>query len=956
MQYGELVSSWALDRRDRGLFHDLMRWRVREILIIGSLYDSFVVEADGFLTEQMYGEYSRLNLTSMPRFTSAYTEESALDRFGSGSFDLVIIMAGLDVERPLRLAMELRARSPTVPLLLLVLNNSTLAELDTTRPEFAFFDRTFVWNGYSKLLVGMIKYVEDSRNADADTGSGLVRAILLIEDSVRYYSRYLPLIYSILLKQTQDLIEEESGVETYRLLRARTRPKILLASSFEEAEATFTRHEGSILALITDLRFMRAGRFDPEAGFAFARFARSRKADLPVLVQSSEAGVRATALAIGASFVEKSSESLAHELGDFIRSHLGFGPFSFQDGDGKTIATARTMEELSQCLRSVPASCTTEHARRNDFSTWLGARGEYRFASILRGMRVDDFASSEDIRSFLVRVVDHVRLEKAEGLLPEFAKEIYSLPGSLSRIGSGSVGGKGRGLEFIARVVETERLDEDYPGLSIAVPRSAFIGIDLFEEFLEKNGLWSEAYYGEAGGGIADRFARSEFPERFLEPARRFLAACHVPVALRSSGLLEDMVMVPMAGAYETVFLPNDGPDIEARLSDFLAGIKLVWASLFSSLSRSHIEVSGYQLEEERMAVVVQELAGHRDGSLFAPTAAGIAFSALNGEGPGFALSPGFGSQVSGAGKGIFMPLGNPSFSGLDWPDSYPVLRLDGTGNPQSSDSLPLSETAVTHAASRSSAEAAGERVLAALHDSGACAALDHLLGMVGYAYGNQASIEFAFDLVEGAKPRLELLQVRPLCITGGLPSLGAPVASTELQILAEGRLFGSFPQGQIRDIVVLQPGAQAQAQAQGPTEESRRGDPALRALDRAIAAEGRGYVLAGLGLPFGSLVFPDVANATLVLDLAPADMTVESAVPSLGSHFSSNLIAAGSGWLHARSLYARPLDAEGSPIAWLPPGFTLAGSSGSWLRFGAPGNLSLIGKGELVMLVLTRP
>ncbi|MEI6387290.1 MAG: PEP/pyruvate-binding domain-containing protein [Spirochaetota bacterium] len=955
MQYGELVSSWALDRRDRGLFHDLMRWRVREILIIGSLYDSFVVEADGFLTEQMYGEYSRLNLTSMPRFTSAYTEASALDRFGSGSFDLVIIMAGLDVERPLRLAMELRGRSPTVPLLLLVLNNSTLAELDTTRPEFAFFDRTFVWNGYSKLLVGMIKYVEDSRNADADTGSGLVRAILLIEDSVRYYSRYLPLIYSILLKQTQDLIEEESGVETYRLLRARTRPKILLASSFEEAEATFTKHEGSILALITDLRFMRAGRFDPEAGFAFARFARSRKADLPVLVQSSEAGVRATALAIGASFVEKSSESLAHELGDFIRSHLGFGPFSFQDGEGTTIATARTMEELSHCLRTVPAYCVTEHARRNDFSTWLGARGEYRFASILRGMRVDDFASSEEVRSFLVRVVDHVRLEKAEGLLPEFDEEIYALPGSLSRIGSGSVGGKGRGLEFIARVVETERLDEDFPGLSIGIPRSAFIGIDLFEEFLERNALWSKAYYGEEVGGIALRFSQAEFPARFLEPARRFLAACHAPLALRSSGLLEDMVMVPMAGAYETVFLPNDGPDIEARLSALLEGIKKVWASLFSSLSRSHIEVSGYQLEEERMAIVVQELSGHRDGMLFAPTAAGIAFSALDGGLPGFALGPGFGSLVSGAGRGIFMPLGSPSFDGLTWPGSYQALRLDASGTPQGSDSLPLSEIVAN--------KVEGEEVLAALHHSGAYDALDHLLGILARAYGNQASVEFAFDLSQGCKPRLELLQVRPLCIARSLSLAEETTASAQrqtqgeapsqgdLQILAEGRLFGSIPMGPIRDVVVLRPGAPAASLA----ARNPGGDPALRALDRAIAADGRGYVLAGSSLPFSSLVFPDIANAALLLDLSHKGVTVGKAVPSLGSHLGSNLIASGAGWLYARPLYAG-LAATGLPNNWLPPGFVLAGSSGDWLRFSTPGTLRFMTKGKLVQVAHQQP
>ena len=277
MLFSDLVDAYDRSRRRRNVFHDLMRYRVREVLLVASLYDSFVIESDGVLTEQIYGEYFKLNLSAVPRLTCAYTPEAALDMFSDGSFDMVVLIAGLDFDRPLALARDMKALFPAVPILLMVTNNTSFAALDQSRPELLAIDRVFVWNGYSKLFVGMIKHVEDMRNVDADTRTGLVRVILLIEDSVRYYSRYLPLLYQVVQRQTQALIEEEPGVETHKLQRSRARPKVLLASTYEEAANLFERYEPSMLTVISDLRFPRGGAMDDDAGFDFLCMATSRK-------------------------------------------------------------------------------------------------------------------------------------------------------------------------------------------------------------------------------------------------------------------------------------------------------------------------------------------------------------------------------------------------------------------------------------------------------------------------------------------------------------------------------------------------------------------------------------------------------------------------------------------------------------------------------------------------------
>ncbi|MEI6874811.1 MAG: PEP/pyruvate-binding domain-containing protein, partial [Spirochaetota bacterium] len=749
---------------------------------------------------------------------------------------------------------------------------------------------------------GMIKYVEDRGNVDADILSGMVRVILLIEDSIRYYSRYLPLLYTVVLKQTQALIEEERGVETYRLLRSRARPKILLAGSYEEAERLFATYENSILALITDLRFQHGGKLESDAGFSFVAMARARKPDLPVLIQSSEAAVRERAQSLGAIFAEKSSESLALELGDFLRKSLGFGPFRFLDGEGNVIALASTIEEFMARVSEVPGDCLLRHAERNQFSTWLTARGEYRFASLLRHYSIDDFSTSEELRSFILHVLDLVRREKSEGLVPDFDESVFRDALSMTRLGSGSVGGKGRGIEFLKSLAETEQLEMDFPGLSIRVPRTLFIGIDEFEDFLERNGLWSFAYYSGAPGEILGRFREASFSGAFCERVRRFLSVCHRPLALRSSGLLEDMVMLPFAGVYDTCFIPNADRNLDARLDEFLEGLRRVWASLFSARARRHFDVVGYFLEEERMAVIVQELVGHHEGANWQPRFSGVALSSLEGyrypqgdSGACMAFVQGLGSAITSGGTGILVsleeggPTGLPPFLGGS---ASLGLVLGGAGSPVKSADLAL-------LSSSREIQPSEERVRIFLRHS--IPALKRILDLLAHSYGNEALLEFAYESTEdGGSPELLLLQSKPFYRPAGQEP--ADPGKSDPPAYFMGESLGFTGERWIEDLVLVHG-----FDPLDPVdlEKSTSVIAELRTLDRRIASTGRLYALVGkgrwgdgtgtTGLP---VEFADVAHACLVVE--GYDPSAGSVLP-LGSHFFSNVLAAGASWLRVR-------------------------------------------------------
>jgi DNA-binding NarL/FixJ family response regulator len=937
MYFNELVAAYDQARRERNIFHDLMRFRIREVLLVASLYDSFVVESDGVLTEQIYGEYFKLNLNTVPRITCAYTEEEALDVFYEGRFDLVILMAGVDFEKPLALARQMKAVWPGTPVLLMATNNTSLATLDPTRAELAAIDRVFVWNGYSKLFVGMIKYVEDLRNVDADTRTGLVRVMLLIEDSVRYYSRYLPVLYKVVMRQTQALIEEERGVETYKLLRSRARPKVLLASSYEEATALFERYEPYMLTVITDLRFPRDGRPDPEAGFDFLKMAKSRIDDLPVMIQSSEPGVRERAYAMGAAFADKNSESVEYDLATFLQQNLGFGPFRFRNSSGVVVAEARNLDDFIDKLREVPLESVVLHAGHNHFSAWLMARGEIQFARLLRGYRVDDFGSYQDLRDFIFRVLDQARKDKSRGMIPYFDEAICRDENCMSRLGDGSVGGKGRGLVFIRSLLENLDFSQYLPGIAVKIPRTAFIGIDDFERFLETNGLWSFAFYEAIGpdgpARVRDRFLDSPLPADLVEKLRRYLDVIERPLAVRSSGLFEDMLMVPFSGIYDTYVIPNSHPVLDVRLRQLCDAIRLIYASLFSREARTYFEAARYNLEEERMAVVIQELVGERRGRWFYPHISGTAQS-FNYY-PVSYVKPEDGLCVAALGLGSYVVEGGTahrfcprypkmdivaperamassqrSFRALDMERSEPDLRA---GENAALADLDISEAESDQKFSliASTWDLENDRLVPGIGARGPrfidlanvlknealpfAQAVDMVLDVAARSMGVPVEIEYAFNLDESSgSPALYLLQIKPLIRSEDKVEVDIEgIDRTECLVVSE-RSMGNGRDSTLRDVIWVDPDRfdrSATLDIAGEIEE----------LDRELGRAGRRYLLLGpgrwgtrdrwLGVP---VTFPQIARARVIVEADLPDFRVDS---SLGSHFFHNVTSMNIGY-----------------------------------------------------------
>ena len=934
MYFNELVAAYDQQRRERNIYHDLMRFRVREVLLVGSLYDSFVVESDGVLTEQIYGEYFKLNLNTIPRVTCAYTEDSALDLFRGGSFDLVILMAGIDFDVPLSLAQAMKHIWPDIPILLMATNNSSLENLDMASPGLSAIDRIFVWNGYSKLFVGMIKYVEDLRNVQADTLAGRVRVILLIEDSVRYYSRFLPVLYKVVLRQTQNLIEEEKVTETYKLLSIRARPKILLASSYEEALEIFDTYEANLLTVITDLRFPRKGSFDEEAGFDFLRMAKSRIPDLPILVQSSEPRIREKAYSMGASFADKNSESLEMELATYLQQNLGFGAFRFCMPDGTELQRARNMKEFIEILHVLPPESLAYHAERNHFSAWLMARGEIQMSKVLRPYQIGDFASLTAMRDFIVRILDNVRKEKSRGIVPNFDESMMEEENYVSRLVDGSVGGKGRGIVFIHSLLENIDFSRYVDGIDIKIPRTVFIGIDEFENFLESHNLWASAFYGPQSGELRRTFLSIPLSRQLVSKLRSFLGATLKPLAVRSSGLFEDMLMVPFSGIYDTYIIPNNHEDIEVRLNQLCDAIRLIYASLFSAEARSYFDLAGYNLEEERMAVVIQELVGSRHGDYYYPQISGVAQS--YNYYPVSYTKPEDGLCVAALGLGTWVVGGGAShrfcprypkldvlspdqalentqrnFHALDMGSSMPDLFA---GEMASLSELPISKAAGDRKFPLIVSTWDTEDLRFVPGDSGKgpkvidlanilkhealpfSGAISMILDIGSRSMGTPVEIEYALNLDEASgKPALYVLQLKPLINLQDKVDVDLSDVDRKKCFVYSGRTMGNGRNPSLRDILWVDP---------EKFDRSRTVEMAaeIEELDARLKKLGRSYILIGpgrwgtrdrwLGIP---VTFAQISRAKIIAEADLPDFVVDS---SLGSHFFHNLTSMSIGYM----------------------------------------------------------
>ncbi|MFW5774291.1 MAG: PEP/pyruvate-binding domain-containing protein, partial [Tangfeifania sp.] len=656
-----LANIYKRKKTDRDIFQELMPTKVKEVLLIATLYDSYSIVREGQFSDKIFGEYLQLNLYAAPRFTSVNTREDALIALEHQEFDLIIVMAGLDKDAAVETSYHINKSSPKIPLLLLANNNSDLRYFQAEGRKMDFIDRIFVWNGNSNVFLAMIKYIEDKKNVARDTQNGNVRVVLLVEDSIQYYSRYLPILYTTIMTQTQILVQEDAKDELHKILKMRARPKVILVDNYEDAVKIINSYRRYMLCVISDVKFEKEGVEDDDAGIELLKYAKETlKYPIPVLLQSQEIENARRAKSIRADFIDKNSESLSMDILNFLYRRLGFGNFVFKGQDGKPITEAENLIEFQQKFKDIPAEALFYHGRRNSFSTWLMARGEINMAELLRPIKTEDFKSAEELRQFCLDVFKTVRFEKLKGTIVNFDPVLAASNRLVHRMAKGSLGGKGRGIAFICHFIENIDFQKLIPSLNIRIPSTTVIGALEFDKFVEMNNLYDDIYSLNDYASIRQHFLESEFDKKIKERLMSYLEHVTKPLAVRSSGLFEDSLLQPFSGVYATYLIPNNHPAIEERYNQLEMAVKLVYSSIFTDSAQAYFEAINYKIEEEKMAVIIQEVVGQNYNGRYYPTISGVAQS--YNYYPISYMQPEDGFSVAAVGLGMYVVGGENSF------------------------------------------------------------------------------------------------------------------------------------------------------------------------------------------------------------------------------------------------------------------------------------------------------
>jgi len=624
------IESFAEDFDPRfKIFHELMARKVRDILLVSTPYDAWILEEDCRLSERIIHEYRGLNLSNPPRFTWVSRAQEALAMLAKKKFDMVITMSQLADMDVFTLGEEIKKRVPDLPVVLLAHDSlpppARECLLDVTRPPG--IDRSFVWSGNTDILVALVKSAEDRLNVEHDTELAGIRVILFVEDSPTYISSLLPVLYKELVSQTQAIMEYRLN-EEHKLLTMRARPKILIAENFEEANQLFQKFEPYILGVISDVRIPRNCVLDENAGVAFLSKIKKERFDIPLLLTSSESVNADKAKNIPAAFVDKNSPSLHAEVRSFFLEQLGFGDFVFRKPDGREIARAPNLRRLEEILQTVPEDSFVHHCSRNDFSRWLFARTEIVLASKMRPLRYDDFASVESHRRYLISLIQARRRRLQKGVVADFDAGDFDPDTDFFKIGKGSLGGKARGLAFVANLLQRlPALHKKFKEVNLFVPQTLVVTTEGFDAFVEENNLRDLAKSDAPDEEIAEIFHRTNFPQWIAEGLKGYLERINYPLAVRSSSLLEDAQFHAYAGLYRTYMLPNNHSDLAVRLDQLINAIKRVYASTYFRDPKAFSKRIGHRTEEEKMAVIIQQLVGERYGNFFYPTLSGVAQS-----------------------------------------------------------------------------------------------------------------------------------------------------------------------------------------------------------------------------------------------------------------------------------------------------------------------------------------
>jgi hypothetical protein len=921
-----------------GLFHDLMQFRVREILLVSSFYDAFVLEEDGRLSEKLFSEYIDLNLRYIPRIHRVSTAEEALKVLQTRSFHLVITMTRIADMNPMEFGGKVKELEPDMPVVLLTyewVEKNLLVKLKNT----GSIDKVFYWSGDTRILLAIIKYVEDMKNVERDSALG-VRVILVIEDSPKYYSIFLPIIYTEIMLQTRLLISE--GVnDLHRLLRMRARPKILMAENYEEGLQLYQTYKQSLLGVISDVRFPREGEIDFECGFKFADMAKGEIPDLPFLIQSSNQENREVATKRKLSFLNKNLDNLLLELRHFILNNFGFGDFVFRNPDGTEICRAGNLVEFEKKIQIIPEESLYYHAQRNHISIWLRARTEFEMADQLRPKKASDFKNSDELRDFILDSIRKLINQRQYGVITDFPSAQFDSLDAFVRLGNGSLGGKARGIAFLNTLLMKTQLNQQFEDVEIHTPKTFVVCSEVFEKFMEINNLQQFAINEDNNDKIAARFLQGKLPADIVKDLETLLSQVKYPLAVRSSSLLEDSQSLPFAGLYSTYMLPNNHKEFDLRFKQLRSAIKLVFASVFYKSPKEYVRNTSFRIEEEKMAVIIQQVVGQRFKQRFYPVVAGVAqsynfypISYLEPSDGVVELALGLGATISDGGRAYRFspnfPEMNPPYSSIDefmeksqnkfyslsmdQPDidiirdeKHTLCQLDLA---QAEEDGIFHYVASTYSVQdnviRDTLSASGPRLLTFAnilkYEAFPLSEILKEIFEIGCsAFGSHVELEFAVNLFKdkSRKPEFYLLQIRPMVAGQETIEVSLDETSQDDWICASHHAMGNGVIDDIHDIVFVDPDLfDISKSIQIATEVGE--------FNQRFIEENRNYILMGfgrwgtndrwLGIP---VEWYQISKARVVVESNIGSFIVD---PSQGSHFFHNMISLRMGYFHIKN------------------------------------------------------
>lgn len=914
-------------------FANLMNKRIYNVLLIATKYDAFMLEDDGRVDEQIFNEYTSLSLRYPPRFTQVTTEEEALAELKDRNFELIICMPNMDNRDIFAAATEIKIHYPNIPIVVLTPFSKEVSKR-IANEDLSAIDYVFSWLGNAELLLAIIKLIEDKMNAPDDTASVGVQIILLVEDSVRFYSSALPHLYKFVLEQSQ-MFAKEALNDHQRTLRMRGRPKIKLARTYEEAVRIFNQYRDNMLGIISDMSFMHDGVKDPYAGYKFGQYVRKTGLIIPFVLESSEASNKVYAKELGASFIDKNSKSYPQDLRKKIMQRFGFGDFVILNPQTKEeIMRIKDLKDLQKKVFQIPDDSLVYHLSRNHFSRFFYSRAMFPPAEVLKRVDVSDYKDMDEARKLIFDLIVQYRRMKNSGVVAVYQKERFDEYSNFARIGDGSLGGKGRGLAFIGAMVKRyPKLEHDH--FAVTIPKTVVICTDIFDEFMETNELYPVALSDVDDETILKYFLRASLPARLIEDLMAFFDVVKSPIAVRSSSLLEDSHYQPFAGIYSTYMVPKleDKYDMLRTLSD---AIKAVYASVFYRDSKAYMTATSNLIDQEKMAIVLQEVVGNRYNDRFYPTISGVArslnFYPIGNEKAedGIAnIALGLGKYIVDGGQTLRFSPRHPHnilqmstmdfalretqtrFYALDLKnladqfsvdDSFNLLRLNlKDADADGSLKFIVSTYDPYDQVIRDGYYPGGRKILSFVnvlqHEVFPLAdTLDQILHVGQDEMGRPIEIEFTVN-IDPQNPGFAtfyLLQVRPIVDNKEVMEEDLTLVEQEDTILTSTSVLGHGIVTDVQDIIYVKTGAFCSSNNQSIAYD-------IEKMNRQFTGEEKNYVLVGpgrwgssdswLGIP---VKWPHISNARVIVECGLENYRVD---PSQGTHFFQNLTSFGVGY-----------------------------------------------------------